>query len=132
MRPAHAADEYGFPNYAANGNVSGLTWHTSYYSMPYFYYDGRGQTYTTNGTNVYNIWVRIKTYNDCDYWHQISSQEQSQTYANSVYAGPIPNGTSQCTSTTTMRVDGEHTIQNSPGGAYTFVATTETKNVPPW
>lgn len=118
--------------YGSNGNVSGLTWHYTYYSQPFFYVDGNGMTYTSNGQTVYEVWVKIRTYNNCGGTdHQISSADQANYNTASVTVNGIPNGTSEC-GTQQMRLTGEHTIQYYPGGPYTFVATSETKNAPPW
>jgi hypothetical protein len=115
----------------SSGSLGGLTWFTSSYSIPYFYYNGNAWSYTIGTSSTYYIYVSATTYNNCDYEHQISNAWKQAWNSGSVTAVAIA-GSSQCGTMTWMRVNGQHSLQPFPGGPWTRFNTTELKNVPPY
>lgn len=118
--------------YAGFASQNGLNGLTSVYSYDFGrvrMYEGHAWSYSASGSPVYHIFIRVSNWNDCDYVHEVSNAFQERYHYHVVHAAGVL-GSSQCASTTWMRVDGYHHMRRTASSVVTSLYTNEFKFPP--
>lgn len=115
-------------NCNSSGVICGDTYFTSQYAAPYWFYYGNSRSRSQIG-NVYYIYARGETWNNCDYYHQIQIALKEANNTATAFSPNIVAGSTQCASQTFAELFTSHGRRRFQGSSLESVLSDARINI---